>query len=143
MTTSNGAVMSISITREDMNAIKTAQFATSYNDTFVSFTSVSATDTLCFDLKGNKVNEINSTSALQVGFGKYTGDQVHPQLLQFSFYVESGDIELLFDEPIQTQAVNFSKIVLQSDINGIGSWVRLVQGTILTTTVMSASVRLQ
>lgn len=109
VTTTDGLVMDLSISTDDLNAIKLRGFCTGKSNTYLSLKSETIKD-----MATNPVTEISATNALPLVDGSYTPDTRQPRISGFTFDADSGELVLTFNEPIDPSEVNTSAIVLQS-----------------------------
>ena len=102
--------ITIHISTRDLNEIKALRYlATLPNNTFLS-----ATPEAAFDIFGNNLTEISINMPLPVL--SYFPDQTSPQLLNFTFDLNSGLIALTFDETIDAPSTLYTSFsFLNSD----------------------------
>ena len=92
----------------DLNEIKRlTQLATSNLTTFLSLTRDAIRD-----MNGNSVVSVGNGNATQVIM--FTSDTTDPQLVSFSFDLDSGNLSLTFDETVDFSSLNFTSLTIQS-----------------------------
>ena len=136
----DGPVMTVLITTEDMNRIKTLQFCSSAADTFLSFSSAMVTDT---SANANPVNTVLATSALGIATGGYVPDSTAPRLGAFSLSLDTSLLELTFNEPVATNSINFTALQLLSNQTVAAVGKRLETGSVVTTAPVSTIIVLE
>ena len=104
----NSIVISLSAT--DANALKNVSFATSAADTFISVANITIQD-LAF--VPNSVAPINETDPLG---GSYTADHTSPELSSFSLDLNTDYLTLEFNEPINTDTIDFSRFTISGSM---------------------------
>ena len=120
-------VMQITLDSVDANAIKSATFVTSRDDTYL----VIANDSI-FDLaliRNSIVSDGNGTQVRQ-----YTNDTVGPRLLNFVLDLERDTLMLTFDEPVNVTTLNFTGITVRSGCT-TGSAYQLTTGEFIPATL--------
>ena len=94
----------VNIGIEDMNEIKRrTDLATSNATTFLSITQLAIQD-----MNGNDVESILNDNAIQVT--NYTEDTTNPMLTNFSIDLDSGSLQLTFDETVNFSSINFTRL---------------------------------
>jgi hypothetical protein len=136
VTPSDGTELVVQINNQDVNNIKAQQFCRSVNDTFISFSESMATDTA-----QNPVKSISNSSALQAN--EYIGDKTSPRLGGFSMFLDTSQIIMTFNEPVFTNSINFSAILLHNSRNSSAENLRLKTGTIVSTSIISTFVTIE
>jgi hypothetical protein len=109
VTTTDGLIMDLAISTDDLNAIKLRGFCTDKGNTYLSLKRETIKD-----MATNSVVEISATNALPLNDGSYTPDATQPRISGFTFDANSGELVLTFNEPVNTSNVNISAIVVQS-----------------------------
>ena len=106
----DGPVLNVYIGDDDLNEVKRIpELATLANNTYISITYLAVKDMV--DLEVVPVETINATEVHSDG---YTPDTTHPQLISFDFDLDSGLLELTFDETVNAETLDQTKITLQS-----------------------------
>ena len=107
----DSATVTISIHMSDLNIIKSiVNLASDSSSSFLSFPSTFAQDVL-----GNAAVGISSTDALQVN--TFTSDGQAPIVTRFSLDMNSGLINLAFDEPVDLSSVQFTSLTIQNAVS--------------------------
>lgn len=134
----DGPIITISISDADINAVRLAEFFTSADDAFVSIEASAFED---MSVPANTVAVIAPANALNLT-GTYTADLSPPRITGFTFNLNADKLTMVFNEPIRPDSFNFSRVVIQSDANGvdIDSSIRLSDGTVLTTAEASMTI---
>ena len=105
----NGTIVTLSIGVDDLNAIKQlTRLATGKDTTYISIT----TDAIS-DMFGNKVDEINTSFAINVT--NYTIDVTYPVLSQFQLIMNDYQLILSFSETVNASSLNISGISLHPE----------------------------
>ena len=108
--TINQPIVTISLTIEDLNAIKEIRgLATRFNNTFISVSP----DTIV-DMAGFNLTEVPEDGALGLLPAAFTQDTTRPLLLSFSLNLTSEELLLTFDETISVGDTVLGRITLQS-----------------------------
>ena len=117
-----GTTLRVVLSNNDLIQIKArTMLATEQADTFVTVTSEFIRDTSTFrvgGLTGNPVAAlVDGMSALQAG--AYTGDVTEPTVDEFAVLdLDSGTLQVIFDEPVDISTFNSTKFHLQSEVDG-------------------------
>ena len=134
---SDGPIITISISDADINALRLAEFFTSEDDAFVSIEASAFQD---MSVPANNVAVVTPASAFGLT-GAYTADVTPPQITGFTFDLDADKLTMVFNEPIRPDSFNFSRVVIQSDATGTdSSSIRLSDGIVLTTEDASMTI---
>ena len=122
----DGKIIIINVLKSDLDAIKRIpMLLSSINNSFISFPS-----SMCVDIAGNQVLEINRTQATAATL--YISDIKGPRINDWSLDMDSGIISLTFSEPVNISSIMFPGIGLQSTFNSSQSaGIRLRDGIVL------------
>ena len=124
----NTRIVTVAISRFDLNAIKMSPFATSIDNTYLTATPGTARD---LALPPNYLVAIPASAALRAV--DYTGDSTPPTLEQFNLDLDENTVQLVFDEPLNTSQIDLSLFTIHSGVSGapnvtlVGSTIRSVQ----------------
>ena len=123
----DGPILLVYVGDDDLNEIKRIpELATLENSTYISMTALAVTDMV--DLKLVPVERDNASN-VQL----YIPDTTDPRLVSFDFDLNAGILELTFDETIDAETVDESKIIIQSMENAPIEAYQLKSGTLLST----------
>ena len=123
-TSSDGPIVLVEIGSIDLNEIKRlTQLATSNDTTYITLS-----DTAINDTNGNPVVPINNGNGTQVTL--FTPDTTDPQLTSFSLDLNSGSLQLTFNETVRFSSLNITTITLQNSSILTESSVMLTIGNI-------------
>ena len=128
-------VVNVTLVPADLNQLKQRSYATSPADTFLSISSGTVKDTA-----QNPVTAILSTDALQATI--VTDDITPPVLQQFDIDIDQNMVELLFNEPVMLDTVNFTLFTLLSASSTPNINITLQAGRVIKG-VQDASVMVQ
>ena len=104
----NSPVIVVEISERDTNLIKEIfTLATGINNTFLRLQEAAVED-----MNQNSLEEIENGLALQAG--EFVPDSLRPELLNFTFDLNMGQLLLYFSETVNVQSVNFTAITLQN-----------------------------
>ena len=102
--------VTFTLTTDDLNAIKiNTELATNPNKTYAS-----VTEDVAVDIYEQNTNAISS-DFLQVQMIRE--DMTSPQLLNFSLDIDSGILDLTFDEPVLPSSIVFQNITIHNKYN--------------------------
>jgi hypothetical protein len=104
----------VTLSTDDLNAVKAALLAASINDTFISMLEGAVEDLTNPD--ANASPAINSTVAIQTQ--SYTADSTSPQLSEFSLNLLTLQLILTFDEPVDVTSLDGTGLTLQATVSG-------------------------
>jgi len=139
--TVNGRVMTITISVDDLNAIKGKAMGTSDSDTFIVMTANAAKD-----MTLNEVKNLDDGSGMQCKLNGYTGDDSRPTIDSFTFDLNLGKIILAFSETASANSVTLpQQFTIQShaDLSSVGAKSRaLSAGTKSSTDSTSITITL-
>ena len=106
----DGPIIKVFLGDDDLNEVKhIPELATLVNNTYISIADLAVRDMV--DLQ---VVPVEIQNATQVQSGGYTRDTTDPQLISFDFDLDSGLLELTFDETVDTETLDQTRIILQS-----------------------------
>jgi len=118
--------ITIKMHEDDLNAIKTTDsICQSTTSCYVRFTNLLAID---LSSTANKVVAVESSTDLtseerKAEANTVTHDQTGPALEEFTLNINTGELKLTFDEPVNfAEFVPASNIVFQSNGNGVDSY---------------------
>ena len=94
----------VNIGIDDMNELKRRTDLATTNET----TFLTLTDLAIRDMNGNDVEPVLNGNAIQVT--NYTQDTTNPQLVDFSIDMNTGALQLTFDETVNFSSINFTSI---------------------------------
>ena len=106
----NSEVLIINLSRKDRDAIKSSFYATDVNNTFITLSANSLSDT---SLSPNSVSEINNTHAFQAS--NVISDKTPPLLEEFSLNLNDGTLLLTFTEPVSFNSFDHTLVDLLSE----------------------------
>lgn len=124
----NARIVTVAISRFDLNALKMSPFATAVDNTYLTATSATARD---LALPPNFLVAIPASSALRAV--DYTSDNTPPTLEQFNLDLDENTVQLVFDEPLNTSRIDLSLFTIHSGVSSApnvtlaGSTIRSVQ----------------
>ena len=105
-------VMKVLINNDDLNRIKIIRsLATTVNNTYLSILAEGIED-----MNGNIVLEVSSFDAIRADAFEEDGNE--PILLNFDLDMDTGSIDLTFDETVEADSLVLSEITLQDDRPG-------------------------
>ena len=130
---SAGTEITVTLSSEDLNRLKDSEFATSSADTFIALTSSTAED---LALTPNAIVPVLASDPLQSAM--FIPDTSPPMVLNFTFDLNSDQILLTFDEPIQDDEIISTAFVL-TGLSGMPS-VALELGNASTISVSDVVV---
>ena len=108
----------------DLNELKRlTKLAVSFNTTFLSLTQDAIQD-----MNGNLVVPVENGNATQVTV--FTPDTTDPQLLYFSLNLDSGVLQMTFDETVDFSSLNFTSLAIQNSPFSDDISVQLTGGNI-------------
>ena len=122
----NNNVLSVALSPQDLNSIKTAGIGLSNQSTFISLSELTAAD-----MSGNANQGTETASELQVS--ALTVDTTRPSIASFDIDLNSGLLTLIFTETVRASSFNPSLVTLQSDAFGTDSSFSLTEGVLLGT----------
>jgi hypothetical protein len=124
VTVTNGRVMELKLTAENVNEIKAKEFAKTAASTFLHMTADAvwdmAGDAARSDqqgLAGNSVTAILTGNALQCSVSGYTADTSPPVIGAFSLALNDGELSITFNEPVEPESIEPTRITLHSSEN--------------------------
>lgn len=103
----DGTVVNVTLVIDDLNEIKAMRpLATSVNNTYLRIFAGGI-----LDMNNNPVVVINFTDALPAD--GFVQDQTDPMLVSFNINLDSGMLELTFDETVEADSLDVMQITLQ------------------------------
>ena len=106
----DGPIVMVYIGDDDLNEVKRIpELATLVNNTYISVTASTIKDMVDLELV-----PVENGNASRVQLEGYTPDTTDPQLISFNFDLDSGVLDLTFDETIDVDTLDQTKITLQS-----------------------------
>ena len=102
--------ISLQLTEDNVDAIQLVEDL----GNSVSTTYITATNATIFDMNNNPLSPINSTSALAAF--SIIGDDTLPQLLNFTFDLNTGSLLLTFSEVVNGLSFNVTAFTLQNSL---------------------------
>ena len=99
------AVIQIELTTNDLNTLKFQDIATAPNMTFISLAASSITD-----------QAGNALTLTEMGVGSYTADSTPPELIAYTLNLQTREILLTFDEPVDVDSAAFADFMLCRDM---------------------------
>ena len=96
----------VNIGIDDMNEIKRRTDLATSNDT----TYITLSDLAIDDMNGNGVVPVSDGDSIQVT--NFTADTTNPELDSFSIDMDTGSLQLTFDETVNFSSINFSRIAI-------------------------------
>ena len=107
----DSTVIAISLGFDDRNDIKRlTELATSNETTYISISNETV-----IDMNSLPVIAIPSDEAMRVAY--FTEDNTSPSLVHFALDIDSGILELTFDETVNSSSLHTETILLQNDEN--------------------------
>ena len=126
----DGPVISVLLSAQFVNFIKeVSTLATGPDNTYLSLTPQAVQDT-----NANPVVEIFATQALAVT--TFTEDITPPQLMSFSTNLNTGQLILSFDEPVNASSISPDRFVLQSGNSAMITSYQLTGGSTSSANVL-------
>ncbi len=123
-TSPDNPIVLIQLGSIDLNEIKRRiQLATSNETSYLTLSSRAITDT-----NQNPAISVNNGNATQVSL--FTPDSSNPQLSRFSIDLNSGLLQLIFNETVDFSSLNITSITLQNSTVISDSYVSLTSGNI-------------
>ena len=126
-TNTSGEVVVLELSIDDLNTIKSTSFIKAQDNTYLSAVASTITDV---SFNRNPLVPINMSVPLPVL--SYTPDRTPPQLLSFQLDLSIDQLVFTFDEPVQTDLVNFTGLILQNASTVPMFSRRLLGGTVLS-----------
>lgn len=126
----DGPVIIVYIGDDDLNEVKRIpELATLENNTYIVVSNLTVKDMVGLELV--PVESGNATGVQQAG---YIADTTDPQLILFDFDLDTGLLVLTFDETVDVDTLDQTKIVLQSQMQDDTSLehYQLIMGQILS-----------
>ena len=124
----DGPIVMIYIGDRDLNEIKRIpELATLANNTYISITAIAVSD-----MVGLELIPVETYNASNVEFNGYVPDTTDPMLVSFDFDLNSGLLELTFDETIDAETLDQTEIILQNLADTPIEYYRLRTGEILS-----------
>ena len=117
-------VVNISLSTADANELKRRSFATSTSDTFLRMTSTTATDMSIFPNSIVAINDGQAKAAAAV-----TTDVTAPVLSAFTLSVDTDELTMTFNEPVNWAVLNAKQLTLSSSNGTSPVTVPLTGGT--------------
>ena len=106
----DGPVMIVYIGDDDLNELKRIpELATLATNTYIVLSSLAVKD-----MVGLELVPIQNSNATRVRMEGYVADTTDPQLLSFNFDLDSGLLDLTFDETVNAETLDQTRITLQS-----------------------------
>jgi hypothetical protein len=128
-TSSNGAVIVVDLSSDDVLALKAnSNIAISNTTTFIAIASLAISDNA---FTPNSVTAIASTAAKAVG--AFTQDSTAPKLARFDLNMETALLRLTFNEPVRASVFNVSGLTVQNK-NASATLSHQLTGATLSTT---------
>jgi hypothetical protein len=137
VTSDNGLLINVRMTKEDMDNIKTQQgLATNLGDTHVAIT-----DQLIADMNGNRVVRVPEANARKAA--TYTKDKTRPSLNSFDLDMDTQVLTLSFSESMNASSLDVSSIVFFNAKEKAGNeHYTLTEGVTSTANVPVITVKL-
>ena len=108
----DGPVIQVYIGDDDLNEVKRIpELATLSNNTYISISAAAVRDMVDLPLV-----PVETHSGTRVRPDGYTPDTTDPELISFNFDLDLGQLELTFDETVDAETLDQTKITLQSRI---------------------------
>lgn len=127
----DGPVIAVYIGDDDLNEVKRIpELATLVTNTYIVISALALKD-----MVGLELVPVENGNATRVQLEGYVPDTTDPQLISFNFDLDSGLLELKFDETIDVDTLDQTKITVQSlllDDSSLEHY-RLMIGQILST----------
>ena len=123
----DGKMIIMDISIADLNAIKSKPLLlSSINSSYITFTS-----SLCRDIGGNQVVEVSTNISIIASI--FIRDNVAPRLYSWGLDMDSGLLNLTFDETVNVSSVYFPGIGLQATFNSSESFgIKLTGGSVIS-----------
>ncbi|XP_062518522.1 uncharacterized protein LOC134193700 [Corticium candelabrum] len=124
----NYTSVTVQLVASDLNIIKlNRRLATGYGNTFLAFNATTVSDK-----NGNQVMELSGDRALNVSL--FTPDTTPPTVTNFDLDMDHPqELDLTFDEPVDSTTINLTRITLQSGESSPASEsYSLTGGTVLS-----------
>ena len=115
LTSPNSDIITFQLTTSDIHSIKLLpDLCSDQNNCWLSFSNL-----FLLDMANNTINPISSFNAIAAT--KFTDDITPPNLLSYSFNLQSDFIRLTFDEPVSAKSLRPTSLVIQNNNSSLAS----------------------
>ena len=121
----DSTVVTVMLHSSEVIALKaTLDLATSVTDSFITIQAATLND-----LRGFDIIAVTNDNAIQAS--SYIPDTTPPTLTSYDFDLDAGQIELTFDEPVDTTSFIFERFLIQETQTNGSEYVALSDGTLM------------
>jgi len=114
----NGREITITMTVDDLNAIKGKAMASGKDNTFIRMAVGSDSKSAATDMTAVAVTALADGSAKRCKDDGYTADTSRPTIDSFAFNLNAGTIVLEFSETASADSITLDQFTIQSDAQG-------------------------